>query len=189
MKKLISMITMISLACGVFAAETGFFGSGTAGATVVIPAASGTLSAEDVLLSVETAATCTVKIASVSVVSAAASTGTDIVLYTDSTNTIRGITLTTDDYLIIGEQLCDISTLTPADANSTTATVAAAASVSANENIWIVDTDNDISLYAQTTWDNYPIPFLFGGRNKAPAAIVAPSGAGATMISGKAVRK
>jgi len=46
-----------------------------------------------------------------------------------------------------------------------------------------------ISLAVSTTWANYPLPFLFKGRNNGPAAIVLPAGSGATVVSGKAVRE
>lgn len=189
MKKFLTMITVALLvAVTSNAADSGFFGSGAAGATIVIPAADGTLNAESVLFSVEVDATTVVKLGSVAA-NPAASTGTAIVLATSATNTVRGVTLTTSDYLIVGSTLCDITTLTPVDANSTTVTVASAVTVLEGQDVWIADAGNDLSLASTTTWANFPIPFLFSGRSGGPAAIVVPAGAGATVVSGKAVRK
>lgn len=189
MKKFITMITVALLvAVASNAADSGFFGSGAAGATVVIPAADGTLNAENVLLSIATNATVTVKVGSVAF-NPPASTSTNIVIATSSSNTVRGVTLTTSDYLIVGDNLRSISALSPASANSTTATVSSAVTIVSGQDVWVADAGNDISLAATTTWANYPIPFLFNGRANGPAAIVVPSTAGATMVSGEAVRK
>jgi hypothetical protein len=192
MKKFITMLTVALLvAVTSNAVEDGFFGSGTAGSVtdVVIPAASGSISAEQVLISVETNATVTIRLGSVDVIAGAASTGTAIVIATSSTNTVRGVTLTTSDYLIAGSQLMDIATLSPASANSTTVTVSSAAIIAKGQSISVADAGDNITVNATTTWANTPLPFLFKGRNNAPAAISAPTTAGATMISGKAVRE
>ena len=180
--------TLLAVSLAQAASDTFFFGSGASGADVVIAKGAGTISAQDVLLSIETNATVTVHRGKVSTTASVASSGTAVVIATASSNTVNNITLTTSDYLIIGDEFRGISALSPASANSTTVTVSAAASVQLGETVYVCDAGDQVSLAARTTWGNYPIPFLFRGFNNAPAAISVPSTAGATMVSGRAVR-
>lgn len=188
MKKNISLIAVallaVSMACS---AETLFFGSGATGADIVIAKGNGTISAQDVLFSIETNATATVHRGKVMVPASAASTSTNITITTTATNTVGGVVLTTSDYLIVGTQLRDISVLAPvAGGLSTVVTVTAAATVTLNQPVYVCDAGDALSLYATTTWSGAPIPFLFKGFNGAPAAISVPTTAGATVVSGRA---
>ena len=192
MKKLISLIAVFLLACSaVHAADTMFFGSGATGAEVVIGKGNGAISAQDVLISVETNATAVVWRGKVSstLTNAASYTGTSFVLNTDSTNTVDGVTITTDDYLVVGTTFLDITGVAVVAGGLSTTITVASTTVAPGQPIYVCDAGDNISLYARTTWGNAPIPFLFKGFNNAPAVIVVPSDAGATMVSGRAVRR
>jgi len=190
MKKTTSLIMALIATAGIAgAADTMFFGSGTYGADVVITKGSGTISAQDVLISIETNATATIHRGKASAGASVASTGTNIVVATVGTNTIDGVTVTTSDYVIIGDQLRDIHALGPASASSTTVTVTSAATVELGEPVYVADAGDAVSVAVRTTWGNTPIPFLFKGFRDAPAAIDVPAAAGATMVSGRAARK
>ena len=191
MKKLISLIAVALLIGSVaHAADTMFFGSGALGASVVIGKGGGAISAQDVLISVETNATAVVWRGNVSstLTNTASYTGTSFVMNTDSTNTVDGVTITDSDYLVVGSTFLDITDVTVVAGGLATTITVASTTVAPKQPIHVCDADDNISLYARTTWGGAPIPFLFKGFNNSPAVIVVPSAAGATMVSGRAVR-
>lgn len=194
MKKRISIAVLLAVcvACS-FAGDRFFFGSGdgTAATTVVVPKGAGTISAQDVLLSIETNQTVTVYRAKpITEMSAAASASTTIIIATDSSNVVDGVTVGTSDFLVIGDQFRDISAIAVTDGGLiSTCTVTVAATAVAGQPVYVVDAGDNLSLGATTTWANGPIPFLFEGFNGCPAVISIPALAGDCMVSGKAVYK
>jgi hypothetical protein len=189
MKKMISLMVGALIAVStVHAGDAMFFGSGATGVDVVVQKVGGSISAQDVLFSIETNATVTVYRAKASAGATTNSTGTTITLPTSATNTIRGVVLTTNDYLIVGSTLLDIVGLAPAEGGlSTVVTNGASATVGLLEAVYIAEAGDNVTLAANTSWAAYPIPFLVKGFINAPIAISVPAGAGATMISGSAV--
>jgi hypothetical protein len=189
MKKMISLMVGALIAVStVHAGDAMFFGSGATGVDVVVQKVGGSISAQDVLFSIETNATVTVYRAKASAGATTNSTGTTITLPTSATNTIRGVVLTTNDYLIVGSTLLDIVGLAPvAGGLSTVVTNGASATVGLLEAVYIAEAGDNVTLAANTSWAAYPIPFLVKGFINAPIAISVPTTAGATMISGSAV--
>lgn len=190
MKKIIGFaLIAIAATCAVSSAgvevisEGTFFGSGT-GADVVIQKQSGTISDENLFLSIASDATITIHRPRVSTTAGAASASTAVTINTDTSNTVSGVTITTDDYLVIAGQLRDITTLTPASATSTVVTIAASAAVYEGQKVYIAD-QADIVQFAGLTTHADPIPYVFTGFRDNPVAISVPSGAGATLVSGR----
>ncbi len=190
MKKFIAVAVLAGVCLG--AAQAGvevisegtFFGSGT-GADVVIQKQSGYVSDINVYANVATGATVVVHRGLAKTTATVGSALKDITVHTDSTNTVSGVTITASDYLIIGNQLCDVASLAPVAGGKTTViTVVANATVVKGDPVYIADAGDQVQ-FAIAADQTEPMPYVFTGFRDKPVAISVPVGAGATLVSGR----
>lgn len=182
----------LAITGNVVAAES-YASAGTAPLNFAIAAGNGTIVADSLVYSSVSNSTITVyRPRGVAKAYAVASATTNLVLYTDSSNTVAGVTLgEATDYVLVrnatsGYQLSRVEHVYSADSSAATTTYAllTAVTAAAGDPVYFVDTADNVSIPVLTTLAGMNIGGLFAGFDGMPVYLNLPGVAGASSIAG-----
>lgn len=173
-------------------AADSFSGTGTAPVNIAIPAGAGKIVADAMVHSTVSNTTMTVYRPRGYATAAITTATTNLVLYTEASNTVAGVTLgEATDYVLVrnatsGYQLSRVEHVYSAAATNDTTTYAllTAVTATAGDKVFFVDTADNVSIPIVTTYAGLNIGGLFTGFGGMPVYLNIPGIAGTTTVAG-----
>ena len=199
MKKVLSTLALLLVFCVLAMAgmeeskvvQFGMNGTSAAASSTTLVGENGYILCKSMYVSCETNASMSMylatKLTSVQVTSAS----TTIEIYTQSSNVLNGVTITTNDFLLVrndtaGYQLEDISAIGVFDSDtfSTIYTIASACTATAKDPVFLIDADDVKTFPCLAAGGQSDLHSIFAGKKDMPIYLTVPTSAGTSVVGG-----
>jgi len=199
MKKILSIMALLLVSCALVTAgmeevkvvQFGMTGTSATAASTTLVGENGYILDKSCYISVETNASMSMYLATEKTSVQATSASTTIEIYTQASNVLNGVTITTNDFILVrndtgGYQLEDISTIGvyDSDTHSTIYTIASACAATAKDPVFLIDSTDIKTFPCLASSDQSDLSAVFAGKRDMPIYLTVPITAGASVVGG-----